>query len=204
MREGVLLLWGAILGVLLIACLNVANLIVARASYRQREIAIRLSLGASRGRIDKNLAIDHVYSVGDLLALHESQRKFNALLLGGLALVALLLAAVGIYGTISYWVRQRTPEIRIRMALGAPQGHIFKLVMRQGLFLVVVRLSFGVGAGLPAARLIASLLYGVSAYDPTTFAAIAALVVVVAFLACYLPALRAVRVDPLEALRYAG
>jgi predicted permease len=152
--------------------------------------------------LDKNLAIDHVHSVSDLLAFHESQRKFNALLLGGLALVALLLAAVGIYGTISYWVRQRTQEIGVRMALGARRVHIFELVMRQGLFLVVVGLFFGIGAGLAAARLIASLLYGVSAYDPITFAAIAALVVVVAFLACYLPALRAVKVDPLEALRY--
>lgn len=152
--------------------------------------------------LDKNLAVDHVHSVSDLLASHESQRKFNALLLGGLALVALLLAAVGIYGTISYWVRQRTREIGVRMALGARRVHIFELVMRQGLFLVVVGLCFGIGAGLAAARLIASLLYGVSAYDPITFAAIAVLVVVVAFVACYLPALRAVKVDPLEALRY--
>jgi putative ABC transport system permease protein len=152
--------------------------------------------------LDKNLAIDHVHSVSDLLALHEYQRKFNALLLGALALVALLLAAMGIYGTISYWVRQRTQEIGVRMALGARRVHIFGLVMRQGLFLVFVGLLFGIGIGLAVARLIASLLYGVSAYDPITFIAIAALVVVVAFVACYLPALRAVKVDPLEALRY--
>lgn len=152
--------------------------------------------------LDKNLAVDNVHSVSDLLALHESQRKFNALLLGGLAIIALLLAAVGIYGTISYWVRQRTQEIGVRMALGAQRVHIFELVMRQGLFLVAVGLSFGMVGSLAATRLIASLLFNISAYDPATFAGIPGLLVLVAVAACYVPALRAVKVDPLKALRY--
>jgi putative ABC transport system permease protein len=152
--------------------------------------------------IDSNLAIDHVYVLSDLLALRESQREFNALLLGALALVSLLLATIGIYGTVSYWVRQRIPEIGIRMALGADHWNIFTHVIKSGMQFIFTGISVGIAGALAATRLIASLLFGVTAADPATFAAIATLMTLVALAACWIPARRAMRVDPLVALRY--
>jgi ABC-type antimicrobial peptide transport system permease subunit len=114
----------------------------------------------------------------------------------------LLLAAVGIYGTVSYWVRLRTPEIGIRMALGADQKNIFRLVLSRGLQFIFAGLALGIGGALAATRLLASLLFGVTPSDPATFAAIAALLFLVALFACWLPAQRAMRVDPIIALRY--
>ena len=152
--------------------------------------------------VSPNLAIDHLGVLNDLLALHESQRKFNALLLAALAFLALLLAIVGIYGTISYWVRQRTSEIGIRLALGAEQNDIFRLVVALGMRLVLTGLMFGVAGALETARLIASMLFAVSPSDPVTLSAIAVLVALAAFAACRIPAGRAMRVDPIVALRY--
>jgi putative ABC transport system permease protein len=152
--------------------------------------------------IDPNLAIDHVGVLNDLLSLHESQRKFNALLLGSLAFIALLLAVVGIYGTVSYWVKQRTPEIGIRMALGADQKNIFAHVIKSGMQFIFTGIALGIAGALAATRLIASLLFGVTASDPATFAAIAILMTLVALAACWIPARRAMRVDPIVALRY--
>jgi putative ABC transport system permease protein len=152
--------------------------------------------------VDKNLAVDNMRTVGALLSQHELQRQFNALLLGGLASIALLLAALGIYGTVSYWVKQRTREIGIRMALGAQRTNIFKMVVWRGISLILVGLLFGLAGALAAARLIGSLLYNVSPSDPATFAAIAVLLALVATIACYFPARRAIKINPLEALRY--
>jgi predicted permease len=152
--------------------------------------------------IDSNLAIDHVGVLSDLLSLRESQRKFNALLLGSLAFIALLLATVGIYGTVSYWVKQHTPEIGIRMALGADQKNIFAHVIKNGMQFIFAGIALGIAGALAATRVIASLLFGVTASDPATFAAIATLLTLVAIAACWIPARRAMRVDPLVALRY--
>ena len=165
----------------------------------------RLLVGAVREQIravNPNLAIDNVNVVGELLSLHESQRKFNALLLGALASLALLLAAVGIYGTVSYWVKQRTSEIGIRMALGAEEQDIFRLVVWRGMQLIFAGLVLGIAGALAAARLIASMLFGVTATDPATLGAIAILLALAALAACWIPARRAMRVDPLVALRY--
>jgi putative ABC transport system permease protein len=151
---------------------------------------------------DAHLVIGQFSVLSDLLARRESQRKFNALLLGALAALALLLAAVGIYGTVSYWVRLRMPEIGIRMALGADQKNIFRLVLSRGLQFIFAGLALGIGGALAATRLLASLLFGVTPSDPATFAAIAALLFLVALFACWLPAQRAMRVDPIIALRY--
>jgi putative ABC transport system permease protein len=140
--------------------------------------------------------------VSDLLSLRESQRKFNALLLGALASVALLLAAIGVYGTVSYWVKQRTPEFGIRMALGADQKDILRLVVSGGMQFILAGLAIGMAGALAVTRLIASLLFGVTSYDPATFVAIAALLSLVALAACWIPARRAMRVDPIVALRY--
>jgi putative ABC transport system permease protein len=149
-----------------------------------------------------NLAIDNVAVVADLLTLRESQRKFNALLLGALAFVALLLAAVGIYGAISYWVKQRTSEIGIRMALGAQQTNIFRFVVARGMRLIFVGLALGTAGASAASRWISSMLFGVTANDPATLSAIAVLLALAACAACWIPAWRAMRVDPMVALRY--
>lgn len=149
-----------------------------------------------------NLAIDNVNIVGDLLSQRESQRRFNALLLSGLAFIALMLATVGIYGTISYWVKQRTPEIGIRMALGADRQSMSWLVLKSGMQLILVGLILGVAGALAAARLIAGSLFGVATSDPATFGAIAILLLIVAHAACWIPARRAMRVDPMVALRH--
>jgi putative ABC transport system permease protein len=152
--------------------------------------------------IDRNLAVANVGVLSDLLSLRESQRKFNALLLGSLAFVALLLAAIGIYGTVSYWVKQRTAEIGIRMALGADQQNVFRLVIGRSMILVFAGLAVGIAGALAGSRLIASLLFGVTVYDPATFCAIAILLLLASLSACWIPARRATRVDPIIALRY--
>ncbi|HEV2964309.1 MAG TPA: ABC transporter permease [Candidatus Angelobacter sp.] len=152
--------------------------------------------------VDKNLALDNMRTISDLLSQHELQRQFNTLLLGGLASIALLLAALGIYGSVSYWVKQRTREIGIRMALGAQRTDIFEMVVGRGMALILLGLGFGLVGALAATRLMSSLLYNVSPSDPVTFIAIALLLALVALLACYSPARRAIKIDPLEALRY--
>lgn len=165
----------------------------------------RTLLSAVRAEVrsaDSHLAIGQFGVLSDLLALRESQRKFNALLFGSLAFIALLLAAVGIYGTVSYWVKQRTPEIGIRMALGADQKNIFRLVITRSMQFIFAGLALGIASSLVATRLIGSLLYGVTANDPATFAAITILLALVAFAACWIPVRRAMRVDPMIALRY--
>jgi putative ABC transport system permease protein len=133
----------------------------------------------------------------DVLALP----RFNAILLGGFALLALVLTLVGLYGVMSYSVTQRRSEIGIRMALGAQTGDVMKLVIGQGLKLVASGVALGLAGALVITRLLRNWLYEVSATDPLTFAAVAALLVVVALFACYLPARRATKVDPLVALK---
>jgi putative ABC transport system permease protein len=125
-----------------------------------------------------------------------------AVLLSVFGGAALLLAAVGVYGVMGYSVAQRTREIGIRIALGAEQRDILKLIIRQGLTLVLIGVGLGLALALAFTRVLKSLLFGVSTTDPFAFAVIALLLIAVALLACYLPARRATKVDPLVALRY--
>ena len=152
--------------------------------------------------LDKDLPISKMQTMEQILAERVAERRLNMLLLGLFATVALVLAAVGIYGVMSYIVTQRTHEIGIRVALGAQIGDVIGLVVRQGMKLALIGVLFGSIATIGLTRLMATLLFGVSARDPLTFAAIAALLLAVALLACWIPARRAAKVDPMTALRW--
>jgi putative ABC transport system permease protein len=159
------------------------------------------TLRAELAHIDPNLPLTAVrvfdeYRVGSLAG-----PRFNALILSIFAGVALVLTAIGIYGVIAYSVSQRTAEIGVRMALGALPSSIFRLVVGQGMTLVAISIAIGLLGAFACARLMSSLLFGVGAWDPTTFVSITALIAAVAFFACWLPARRAMRVDPIQALR---
>jgi putative ABC transport system permease protein len=151
---------------------------------------------------DRNLAIAALGTMSDVVSSSITQEKFILTLLACFAGLALLLAAIGIYGVMSYAVTQRTHEIGIRMALGARVGDVLRLVFRQGLGLTLIGVAIGMALAFALTRLMTSLLFGVTPTDAFTFATVAAGLVVVALVACLIPARRATRVDPLVALRY--
>ncbi|MGA2878587.1 MAG: ABC transporter permease [Bryobacteraceae bacterium] len=152
--------------------------------------------------VDNQLAASKVRTMEQVISESTARQNFNMLLLTIFAGLALLLAAVGIYGLMSYTVEQRTQELGIRMALGANQGDMLKLVVRQGMLLAGIGVAIGLAASLGLNRLLANLLFGVKATDPMTYAAVAVILVSVALLATYIPAHRATKIDPLVALRY--
>jgi putative ABC transport system permease protein len=152
--------------------------------------------------LDKNAPVYSIRTVEELVGRSVATPRFNTLLLGLFAGVALLLTAVGLYGVISYSVAQNTQQIGIRVALGAQTGNVFRLIVGQGTRLTLVGVVVGLGAAYGLTRLMSSLLYGVAATDPWTFVGVAVLLMFVAFIACYLPARRATRIDPVVALRY--
>src|SRR2546426_1523583 len=153
-------------------------------------------------QLDREQPMASIATMDQLLADSLSRARFTMLLLGIFAAVALLLAAVGIYGLIAYSVTQRTQELGSRIALGAQRRDVLRLVLRHGTRLTLLGLALGIAAALAITRLLASLLFGISATDPLTFAGVAALLAFVALLACFIPARRATRVDPIVALRY--
>jgi predicted permease len=153
-------------------------------------------------KVDASLPVTQVMTMEDLLSSSVSPRRFSAVLIGIFAGLALLLAAVGIYGVMSYVVGRRTHEIGIRMALGAQPSDVRRLVVNRGVKLAVAGVAIGLAGAFALTRLLSSLLFGVSPADPLTFAGVALLLTGAAMLACYVPARRAMRVDPLVALRY--
>jgi predicted permease len=152
--------------------------------------------------VDKTLPTYNLKTMDEVVATNAAPRRLPMLLLTAFAGVAMLLAMLGIYGVTSYYVMQRTHEIGVRMALGAQVNQILRLVLKQGLVLVIVGVGIGVVGSWFATRLMASLLFGVSVTDSVTFVGVAVLLMIVALLACYIPARRATKVDPMVALRY--
>jgi putative ABC transport system permease protein len=152
--------------------------------------------------VDKEQAIFQVTTLEELLGQSILLRRFFMLLLVAFSLLALVLAAVGIYGVMSYVVTQRTQEIGIRMALGAQVGDVLKLIVGNGMKLALIGISLGLAGAFAVTRLLAELLFGVTATDATTFAVVSSVLAAVVLFACYIPARRATKVEPLEALRY--
>jgi putative ABC transport system permease protein len=153
-------------------------------------------------KLDKQLPVTQIQTMTEIMATSLAKQRFNMTVLGIFAAVALLLAAVGIYGVISYSVAQRTHEIGIRMALGAQSEHVMKMVVREGLILALFGVAIGITAAYALTRFMSSLLFGVGVTDLSTFVAVAIALTGVAILASYIPARRASKVDPMVALRY--
>ncbi len=153
-------------------------------------------------KVDSQLPITRVQTMNEVSAASFDARRFNMLLLTLFAGLALVLAAVGVYGVMSYAVTQRTHEIGIRMALGAQVGNVMRLVMKGGLMIALVGVSIGLAGAFALTRLMSSLLFDVAPTDKATFGGVSLLLLLIALAACYIPARRATKVDPLQALRY--
>jgi len=166
------------------------------------EAGAALAARAAVRQFDPTLPIYDVKTMEQILGDSLARMRFSTTLMLAFSIVALILAAVGIYGVIAYSVSRRTREIGVRVAIGADARDVFELVLRQGMKPVLIGVLAGVVAALALSRVLGTLLYGVGAMNPPTFVAVAVVLVVVALLACYLPARRAMRVNPMVALRY--
>jgi putative ABC transport system permease protein len=169
---------------------------------RQNPLRLEYAVRAAMRAADATQAVSHLRTMEDVLSWSLARRQFNMLLLSVFAGLALLLSLIGIYGVISYSVQQRTHEIGIRIALGAQARDVLWLIIRQGLALALIGVTLGLVAAVALTRLMKTLLFGVSATDPLTFTMIAVLLTFVALLACWIPARRAAKVDPIRALRF--
>jgi putative ABC transport system permease protein len=177
---------------------NMALVVRSRSEAGSLTAAIRREVQA----VDPAQPVYSIRPMSEVISLSSSPRRFNTLLLGVLAGVSLILAMIGIYGVMNYSVTQRTREIGIRMALGATSSDVMRMVVGQGMKLAIIGVAIGVAGAIAVTRLIESMLFKVSTTDTVTFAVVAAALVGVASLACYIPARRAIRVDPMVALRY--
>jgi putative ABC transport system permease protein len=160
------------------------------------------ALKAQVWSLDNQIPLNRIQSMDELLQITFAERRFNMFLLALFAGLALTLAAVGIYGVMSYSVSQRTREFGIRMAVGAESGEVLKMVMEQGVRLAALGVVVGIIGAVAFTRLMAGLLFGVTPTDPVTIAAVVLLMFAVVLLACFVPARRATKVDPMVALRY--
>jgi len=185
--------------------------VVPYESYAPRDLAIRTNgdpssvVGAVRQAIrsvDADQPVSNVATMEEVLGREASQRRLGMILLSAFAVLALLLASLGIYGVLAYFVAQHRNEIGVRLALGATPARILLLVLRKGMALTLLGVVIGLAASFVFTRLMTSLLFGVKAIDPLTFAAVPLLLAFVALLACWIPARRAAKVDPMVALRY--
>jgi ABC-type antimicrobial peptide transport system permease subunit len=152
--------------------------------------------------VNSDLPLASVRTMQEVYDKSVAQTSFTLVMLGIAGTMALTLGIIGIYGVMSYTVSQRKREIGIRLALGAQVGDVLRIVLRQGTKLALVGVVIGIAAAFALTRLMTNLLFGVTAHDPLTFVAVAALLILVALLACYIPARRATLVDPIVALRY--
>jgi putative ABC transport system permease protein len=164
-------------------------------------LALTASVRAAVREVDRDLPIANIRSMDQIMSSMTGDARFRTLLLGVFAAVALLLSAIGIYGVIAYSVSQRTREIGIRVAIGAQNRDVIRLVVGQGMKLALIGVGAGIAGALALTRVLSGLLFNVSATDPLTFVGVSTLLALVALLACYIPARRAMRVDPMVALR---
>ncbi len=165
-------------------------------------LALQKSITQAIHSVNKDQAISDLETLEKIKSDTIASDRLEMILLVVFAVVALLLAAIGIYGVISYSVMQRTQELGIRAALGASGSHLLTLILFRGLWMTILGISIGIGGSIALTRVIASLLYGVGARDPFTMAAVGIVLSAVAWVACYLPARRAAKIDPMIALRF--
>jgi predicted permease len=165
-------------------------------------LALRAAVEREMRAVDAALPVGHLRTMDEVVSQSLARQNFNTLLLTLFAAIALLLAAIGIYGLISYGVEQRMREIGVRMALGAARGDVLRMIVMQGARLAGIGVALGLAAAFGLTRLLAGLLYGVKAADPLTFAGVALAIGLVAVAASYIPAMRAAAVDPNQALRH--
>jgi len=152
--------------------------------------------------VDPDQPVSNVATMAEVLGEEAAQRRMGMIMLVGFAVLALLLASLGIYGVLAYFVSQHTNEIGVRLALGATPRNILFLVLKKGMGLTLIGVAIGIAASFAFTRWMSSLLFGVKAADPLTFVAVPLLLGIVALLACAIPARRATKVDPMVALRY--
>jgi predicted permease len=160
------------------------------------------TITAALRTVNSQIVVFEVHTLNSIISRSLADRRFSMILLGIFAGLALLLSCIGIYGVISYLAGQRTHEIGVRMALGAQPSHVMRLVLGQAAKMALIGVGVGIAGSLALTRLMTKMLYGISAYDPLTFVVVAALLMAIALAACYVPARRAMRVDPMIALRY--
>jgi putative ABC transport system permease protein len=189
-------------GMLMPISQNYAPVFQALARTNAEETTTISALRREVAAIDPNLPITIITTLRERVSIQFWPARMFAGLTITLGCLGLLLAAIGLYGVMSYTVAQRTREIGIRMALGAREGDLLKMVIRQGMRLTLAGVAFGLAMAIAMARLIASLLYGVTATDPVTFAGVTIFLMSVALLACYLPARRGAKIDPITSLRH--
>jgi putative ABC transport system permease protein len=174
--------------------------IAARTAVTPLDLAVPLREAV--WNVDRDQPVYRVRNMDQVIYERVKGPLVAAQVMGSVSILALVLAAVGIYGVVGYSVSQRTGEIGIRMALGARRSSIFHMILKQGLLLVALGLAIGLAAAFLSLRVLGSILYGISASDPATYAALSLVLLAVALVASFLPARRATRVDPLVALRY--
>jgi putative ABC transport system permease protein len=163
--------------------------------------AVSSGIRQAVNEVDKSVPVSNVETMDHIVTQSVTQPRFNLFLLGLFSVIALLLSAAGIYGVTAYMVTQRTHELGIRLALGAQVGDVLRMILGQGMAVIVVGVALGLAASFALTRLLKSLLFGVTEHDPVTFVVITLTLMLTALLACYIPARRATKVDPLEALR---